>query len=357
MKRTFPPVILTIDDEKAIRDSFRNYLEDYDYKVLEAENGRTGLDIIRQETPDLILVDLRMPEVDGLEVLSFVKENLPDTPIIVVSGTGVIADVVEALHLGAWDYLLKPIEDLDVLRYAVVQSLERSWLIKQNRLYQEHLEEEVTRRTLELKRTYQALSESEERFRSLSENSPIAILVHYQEQVEYINPEAIRLLGGSTKEDFLGTNIKRFIHPDSVEQTQEIYKNLYAHVSENGTVQSHFLSMSGRVIPVEIARTLILYNGKEAIQDVFLDISKRVRAEAESKKQYERLNSLHVIDKAITSNDGLDVTLQVILAQVIQQLGVDVASIMKFEDSTKELVLLSESGFKQRSSPNLTFAS
>ena len=354
MKRTFPPVVLTIDDERAIRDSFRNYLEDYDYKVLEAENGRIGLEIIRQNTPDLILVDLRMPEVDGLEVLTFVKQSLPDTPIIVVSGTGVISDVVEALHLGAWDYLLKPIEDLDVLRYAVEQSLERSWLIKQNRLYQEHLEEEVARRTLELKKTNQALSESEERYRSLSENAPIAIMVHYDEQLEYINPEGIRLLEGSAKEDFLGTNVRKFIHPESIEQTKKILKNLHNRLSANGTVESRFISLNGRVLPVEIARTLINYNGREAVQDVFLDISKRVRAEAESKKQFERLNSLHLIDKAITSNDGLDATLKIILTQVIQQLEVDAASVWKFEDPTNELILLAEAGFKHRSSPNFS---
>ena len=354
MKRTFPPVILTIDDEKAIRDSFRNFLEDYDYMVLEAENGRLGLEVIQQESPDLILVDLRMPEVDGLEVLTFVKKNLPDIPIIVVSGTGVISDVVEALHLGAWDYLLKPIEDLDVLRYAVDQCLERSWLIKQNRLYQEHLEEEVARRTLELKKTNLALSESEERFRSLSENAPIAIMVHYDEQVEYINPEGIRLLGGTTKDDFLGVNILRFIHADSLEQTQNIYKNLHNHLSTHGTVQSTFIDLKDKVIPVEVARTLINYNGKEAIQDVFLDISKRVHAEAESKKQFARLNSLHVIDKAITSSEGLDATLQIILAQVVQQLGVDAASVWKFEPPTNELVLLSETGFKSRQNPNLS---
>ncbi len=63
-------IILTIDDEDIIRASFRFYLEDYGYKVLEAENGRVGLEVFERENPDLILVDLRMPEVDATPVKS-----------------------------------------------------------------------------------------------------------------------------------------------------------------------------------------------------------------------------------------------------------------------------------------------
>jgi len=148
MSDNVPKRILVIDDERAIRESFRNFLEDNDYDVLEAENGRVGLELLEQERPDLILVDLRMPEVDGLEVLYRVQEDSPDTPIVVVSGTGVVADVIEALRRGAWDYLLKPIEDLSVLLHAIHKALERARLILENREYQKHLEE----RTAELEK-------------------------------------------------------------------------------------------------------------------------------------------------------------------------------------------------------------
>ncbi len=164
------PVILVIDDEKAIRQSIRYFLEDYDYRVLEAENGRIGLEQLEVETPDLVLVDLRMPEKDGLEVLSTVTKNFPDMPIIVMSGTGVIGDAVEALHLGAWDYLFKPFEDLTVLHHAVEKALERTRLLQENRAYQEHLEEQVTRRTEELEITSCELRLSEEKYRLLVEN-------------------------------------------------------------------------------------------------------------------------------------------------------------------------------------------
>ncbi len=171
------PVILTIDDEENIRDSFRLFLEDFDYKVVEACNGREGLEVFKREQPDLVLCDLRMPEVDGLEFLAQVKQDSPDTPIIVVSGTGVIGDAIEAIRRGAWNYLLKPIQDMSVLIHAISQAMERSRLIQENQAYQEHLEDEVAKRTEDLQQAVsdlnssnQKLSNSEEKYRLIFEN-------------------------------------------------------------------------------------------------------------------------------------------------------------------------------------------
>lgn len=150
MAPTTNPVILTIDDESVIRASIRSYLEDYDYTVLEAKNGRLGLEIFNNQHVDLILVDLRMPEVDGLELLNEVRGQSPDMPVIVVSGTGDISEVVDALRLGAWDYLLKPIDDMSILLHSVEKGLERARLIRDNKNYQERLEERVEQKTVEL---------------------------------------------------------------------------------------------------------------------------------------------------------------------------------------------------------------
>lgn len=142
--------ILVIDDEAAIRSSFRHYLEDYDYEVIEAENGRVGLEMFRQHKVDLVLVDLRMPEMDGLEVLSHIHQHAALIPVVVVSGTGVIGDAVRALRCGAWDYILKPIEDMAVLLHVVEKTLEKARLFQDNQQHQEHMEELVAKRTNEL---------------------------------------------------------------------------------------------------------------------------------------------------------------------------------------------------------------
>ena len=149
--------LLVIDDDAIVRDSIVVYLKDSGFQVLEAENGEHGLEIFRERTPDLILCDLRMPKLDGLGVLRRVREESPETPFIVVSGAGVMADVVEALRLGASDYIIKPIVDLEVLEHAVNRSLDNAELATQNRKYRESLEEAIKslRESLEVLRTDQ----------------------------------------------------------------------------------------------------------------------------------------------------------------------------------------------------------
>lgn len=137
------PVVLTIDDDQFVRESLANYLEDFGYTVLQAEDGLQGLELLAAHHPDLILVDLRMPRMDGLQVLAKVQEVAPEIPIMVVSGAGDIRDVVEALRRGAWDYLVKPIQDMNILLHSVQNCLERARLQSQNREYQQSLEESL----------------------------------------------------------------------------------------------------------------------------------------------------------------------------------------------------------------------
>lgn len=151
--------ILTIDDEEAIRESFKSFLEDHGYQVSTAENGLIGLEVFKQEKPDLILVDLRMPTMDGLDVISNIKIISPDTPIIIVSGTGLLSDAIEAIKLGAWDYLTKPILDLSALNHSIEKAFEKVKLIEDNRRYQTHLESLVEERTKELENAYHKLQE------------------------------------------------------------------------------------------------------------------------------------------------------------------------------------------------------
>jgi serine phosphatase RsbU (regulator of sigma subunit) len=145
-----PIRILTIDDEDLVREIFTAYLEDSGFEVIQASNGQTGIELIRRESPDLVLCDLRMPGMDGLQVLATVTHEFPELPILVVSGMGGINDAIQALKLGAWDYVTKPIEDMAVLEHAINHALERARLRRENREHREHLEavNEQLRQTL-----------------------------------------------------------------------------------------------------------------------------------------------------------------------------------------------------------------
>jgi phosphoserine phosphatase RsbU/P len=132
--------ILVIDDDSAIRDLLTRYLRSRGHNALTASEGRSGLAMCRATRPHAVLCDLRMPGMDGLAVLEQLTTDFPELPVLVVSGTGDLGDAIQTLKLGAWDYVTKPIEDLDVLDHAVNKALERARLIAENRTYREHLE-------------------------------------------------------------------------------------------------------------------------------------------------------------------------------------------------------------------------
>lgn len=132
--------LLLIDDDEVVRASIAAYLEDSGFNILLASNGLQGLEVFERERPDLVICDLRMPQVDGLELIRRINALEVSAPIIVVSGAGVMTDVVEALRLGAADYLIKPLEDLAVLEHSVHRALDRVHLRQENERYREKLE-------------------------------------------------------------------------------------------------------------------------------------------------------------------------------------------------------------------------
>ncbi|HGM5111799.1 TPA: two-component system response regulator RssB [Pseudomonas aeruginosa] len=131
--------LLIIDDDEVVRESLAAYLEDSNFKVLQALNGLQGLQIFESEQPDLVICDLRMPQIDGLELIRRIRQTASETPIIVLSGAGVMSDAVEALRLGAADYLIKPLEDLAVLEHSVRRALDRAYLRVENQRYRDKL--------------------------------------------------------------------------------------------------------------------------------------------------------------------------------------------------------------------------
>lgn len=142
--------ILIIDDDPSVRRNIAAYLEDSGFFPIMACNGKEGLKVFESEKPAAVLVDIRMPEMGGLEFIARLAEDNSEVPFIGMSGAGSVADTIEAVRRGAWDYISKPIEDMAVLEHVLNRALERSRLLRDNRRYKEHLEEEVQERTAEL---------------------------------------------------------------------------------------------------------------------------------------------------------------------------------------------------------------
>ncbi|MCP4749203.1 MAG: response regulator [Desulfobacteraceae bacterium] len=195
--------ILIVEDEEPVRLSLSSFLQDYEFRIFEAENGIAGLELFRKQQPDLVMLDLRMPGMDGLKLLSILKAEAPDMPAIVVSGTGKIDDAIEALRLGAWDYVLKPISDLKILLHAIEKALERAKLLQENRSYQDNLEQLVHKRTIELENQINErlmaekdLQKSEQRYRILIDTAREGVwVIDEQACTTFVNKQMADMLG------------------------------------------------------------------------------------------------------------------------------------------------------------------
>jgi len=149
--------LLLIDDDNGLLTSMKYYFEDQDCDVFTSSSGEEGLKLFYQHKPELVLVDLNMPGVDGHNIVSHVSRNFPDVPIIVVSGTGLIKEAIRSINLGAWDFVTKPILNFEELEMSILRALEKKTLMIENRNYKENLEHLVVERTNELKLKSQKL--------------------------------------------------------------------------------------------------------------------------------------------------------------------------------------------------------
>jgi two-component system nitrogen regulation response regulator NtrX len=137
-----PKTILVADDEKGIRDTLKRLLEYEGYRVALAEDGTEALRKTENETVDLVLLDIKMPGIDGMEVLSRLHQSQPGLPVVIISGHGTIQTAVEATRLGAFDFIEKPV-DADRILLVIRNGLAQRRLLSENI----SLKAEVQRRT------------------------------------------------------------------------------------------------------------------------------------------------------------------------------------------------------------------
>ncbi|WP_435579627.1 sigma-54-dependent transcriptional regulator [Gilvibacter sp.] len=163
--------ILIIEDEAAIRRVLTKILteESADYKVTEAEDGLSGIELIKKEDYDLVLCDIKMPKMDGVEVLEAAKKLKPETPIVMISGHGDLDTAVNTMRLGAFDYISKP-PDLNRLLNTVRIALDRKELVVEN-----------TRLKKKVSKNYEMIGES-------------APITHIKEMIEKVAPTEARVL-------------------------------------------------------------------------------------------------------------------------------------------------------------------
>ncbi|WP_372947455.1 sigma-54-dependent transcriptional regulator [Mariniphaga sp.] len=125
--------ILVIDDERSIRNTLKDILEYEKYEVDLAEDGKKGLEMVKQTEYDIILCDIKMPGMDGIEVLEQLNIMAPDSPVVMISGHGNIDTAVESIKKGAYDFIEKPL-DLNRLLITIRNAMDKSTLVNETKI-------------------------------------------------------------------------------------------------------------------------------------------------------------------------------------------------------------------------------
>jgi len=264
--------ILVIEDEEFLRECTCDFLELTGFSVISADNGREGIELFGQHKPDVVLTDIRMPEMDGFEVLAFLQNYSPQTPAIVFSGTSSIDDVVQSIKLGAWDYILKPVNDYNVLEMAIARAVERRHLIDENKRYREYLEDEVIKRTDEL-------LASTAQFKTLFNFAGDIIFIHDGEgRIIDCNEQAFKFTGCS-REELLEMTMEQLVFKEDA----ALFSQNMAKLSQESSV-IYELRLAGRdgiAAIFELNAATVDLGGSRQIFVICRDITERRRMELE----------------------------------------------------------------------------
>nr|WP_320010884.1 HD domain-containing phosphohydrolase [uncultured Desulfobulbus sp.] len=171
--------ILVADDDSLVRLAIQKILHLFDHEVVAVESGREVLEQVSDDF-DVIVLDINMPGMDGFETLEQLNELSVDIPVLFLTGVGSMDYAVKAIHLGAYDFLTKPIADIELFHVKVKQAVEKRRFLLQEKAYKKNLEVEVEAKTRELEEKNQLL----ERYSNHLEDATVQIMSSLQAAME-----------------------------------------------------------------------------------------------------------------------------------------------------------------------------
>ncbi len=249
--------VLLIDDEEGIRRVMSLTLKDAGYEVLTAADGERGLEICLREQPELVITDIRMPGLDGLQVLGKIKARQPDTEIIVMTAYGDMDLAVRALQLDASDFITKPIQD-EALFIALERAIGRARNRKALQAYTALLEEKWMHTAEELARTF--------RFQArLIESSIDGILgCDARGRILVFNPSLGRMLGYTPQEARQNLTLEDLFPPGGAAKLKaDLAAETHGGPNRLMLYETHLQNRTGALLPVQISATALAGQDQE----------------------------------------------------------------------------------------------
>ena len=287
--------LLVIDDEESARDLLKITLESDGYEVLTAEDGPSGLEIFTRDNPPIVLTDIKMPGMDGIEVLRRVKEHNKDAEVIVITGHGEMNLAINALQLEASDFINKPISDA-ALGVALRRAKEKIWIRKKLNEYTNNLEGLIRDTTKELENRH-------ELEHNLIQTSMDGIIANDRKGNLIIFNEGAERIYGYTREEALTSVHVTQLYSEGV--ARKIKKMIYGpEFGGSGRLinyETGILTKGGETFPILLSATLLYEEGREvATVGYFKDMREVKRLERELIRRYEFQHNL-----VQTSMDGI----------------------------------------------------
>lgn len=265
--------VLVIDDTDIVREVIALYLEHIGFTVHQASDGRQGIELFEKFNPDIVFTDLLMPEIDGLEVVKTITKQNPETPIVVISGNNDAISATEALRIGAWDYITKPVAEFAVIDRVVSQMLIRAQKIK--------VENANAQKDREVR-------EVSEKLKLILDSTVEAIYgIDLNGNCTFCNSACLKITGYANLGHIIGRNMHSLIHHSHADRSQLDAKDCQIFKSFRNGVEIHvddevFWHFDGTSFPVEYWANAIWKEGQLIGAVItFIDITERKAAEAE----------------------------------------------------------------------------
>ena len=199
--------ILFVDDDRTILSLVEEYLTAFDYRIHVVDNGLKALELIKEKEFDVVFTDFKMPDIDGLELLTVIKEYRPATEVIMVTGHGTMESAIQAMKFGSYDYIQKPFK-LDVLRILIDKIIEdkkfrQENIVLKSRLKERHRYDELVGMSLKMREIYQQIDR-------MKQSSPNVLIQGESGTGKALTAQVIHRMSHRNDRPFKSVNSKSF---------------------------------------------------------------------------------------------------------------------------------------------------